>query len=53
MFAESTFEEMLPSYSVLGVNEGSEHWFSVVGIHLKLWIGDGSSDSLDQNECEV
>ena len=51
--AESSFEKMLPSYFVLGVDKSSEDGFSVVGIHLKLWIGKSSPDALDQNEGEV
>ena len=50
LVAESAFEKMLLSYFVLGVDKSSEYGFSVVGIHLKLWIGKGSPDSLNQNE---
>ena len=51
--AELAFEKMLPSYFVLQVDKSSEDGFSVVGIHLKLWIGLGSPDALDQNESDV
>ena len=43
--AEASFEKMLPSYFVLGVDESSEYGFSIVGIHLK--------NSLDQSESKV
>ncbi len=32
MDAESTFEKMLPSNVVLGVDESSKGWFSIVGV---------------------
>ena len=51
--AESSFEKMLPSYFVLGVDKSSEYGSSIVRIHLKLWIGKGSPDSLKQNEGDV
>ena len=51
--AESSFEKMLPSYLVLGVDKSSEYGFSFVEVPLKLWIGESTSDSLDQNEGEV
>ena len=53
LIAESAFEKMLPSYFVLWVDKSSEDGFLVVGIHLKLWIGEGFPDFLDQNESEV
>ena len=53
LIAEVAFEEMLASYFVLGIDKSSEDGFSVVGIHLKLWIGKGSPNSLNQNESEV
>ena len=53
--AESAFEKMLPSYFVLGgVDKSSEDGFSVVGVHLKLWIGKSTPDSFsDHNEGKV
>ena len=53
LIAGVSFEKMLPSYFVLQVDKSSEDGFSVVGIHLKLWIGLGSPDALDQNESDV
>ena len=53
LVAELAFEKMLPSYFVLGVDKSSEYGFSVVEIHLKLWIGESTPDALDQNEGEV
>ena len=53
LVAKSAFEKMLPSYFVLGVDKSSEYGFSVVGIHLKLWIVKSSPDALDQNEGKV
>ena len=53
LIAEAAFEEMSPTCFVLGVDESSEDGFSIVGIHLKVWIGEGSPDSLNQNESKV
>ena len=53
LIAEAAFEKMLPSNSCLGIDESSEDGFLIVGIHLKVLVGKGAPDSLDQNENEV
>ena len=45
--AESAFEKMLPSYAVLGIDESSEDGFAIVGIHLKVLVGEGSLNALE------
>ena len=53
LIAEASFEKMLPSYFVLGIDESSEGGFLIIRIYLKLWVGKGSMDALDQNKSEV
>ena len=53
LIAEAVLKKMLPSYFVLGIDESYEDGFSIVGIHLKVLVGEGSPDSLDQDESEV
>ena len=43
LIAEAAFEKMLPTYFVLGINESSvDGFFAIVGIHLKVLVGEGS-----------
>ena len=53
LIAEASFEKMLPSYFVLGIDESSEDGFLIVRNHLEVLVGEGSADSLDQDEREV
>ena len=53
LIAEAAFDKMLPTYFVLGMEKSSEDGFLIVGIHLKMLVGEGSPDSLDQDESEV
>ena len=47
LFAESSFEKVLPSDFVLGVDQHSEDRFAIVGIHLKALVRESASDALD------
>jgi hypothetical protein len=53
LFAELTFEKMLPSDFVLGIDKGSKDRFSVVGIHLEVLIGESVWNALWQNESKI
>ena len=53
LIAEASFEKMLPSYFVLIIDKSSEDGFSIVRIHLKVLVGKGFPDSLDQDESKV
>ena len=49
VIAELAFEKMLPSYAVLGVDEGSVDRFAIVGIHLKWVVGKGALNALKED----
>ena len=51
--AEAAVEKMLPSYSVLGDDEGSEDGFAIVWIHLKILVGEGARMPLKENESQI
>jgi hypothetical protein len=53
LFAEVSFEQMLPADFVLGVDEHAEHIFAVVGIHLEVLVEESTSNSLDQHESKA
>ena len=50
LISEASFEKMLPSYFVLRIDESFEDGFSIVGIPLKVLVGKGSPDSLEQDQ---
>jgi hypothetical protein len=47
LFAEASFEEMLPSDFVLGVDQHSEDGFAIVGVHLEVLVGESAPNALD------
>jgi hypothetical protein len=53
LLAEAAFEEMLPSDFVLGVDESAKYWFTIVGVHLEVLVGERASDTLDKDEGEI
>ena len=44
---------MLPSDFVLGVDEHSEDGFAIVGIHLKVSVGESASNASQQSESQI
>ena len=46
LFAEASFEKVLSSDFVLGVDWGLEDGFVIVGIHLEALVGESASSAL-------
>jgi hypothetical protein len=46
LFAEASFEQMVPSNFVLRVDKGSEQGFAVVRVHLKAVVGKSAANTL-------
>ena len=53
LFAELIFERILQSSFVLEVDQHSEDEFAIVRIHLKVLVGEGASNALEENESQL